>query len=270
MTRRITALAALLAAFSTALLAARRFLVPIYLPDPVPGAFGSLWASELTVLNTGAGSAVIQNYGICPPVNAECIFPLAPGVSMTSGRIRDLSFGTGIPAAVLTVDDQYADQLTFTSRVRDIAASATSWGAWIPIVPETATVHGPSSLLDVPVHSAYRQTLRVYSFDTAAPSPVVRVRVYATIPGDPENPASYEQPNPVIADLLLPLRHAVLSPASPLYGEIGNLAVLPGVAGHENVWLTIEPQGALGVWAMVSVTNNTSQEVTMILPHRAQ
>jgi hypothetical protein len=270
MAQRIAVVTVFLVALSSPALAARRFLVPIYLTDPVPGAFGSLWASELTVLNTGSSAAVIQNYGLCPPINTDCVFPLAPGVSMTSGGVRNLVSGYGIPAVVLTVEDRYADQLSFTSRVRDIAASAQSWGAWIPIVPETAAVHGPLPLLDVPVNAAYRQTLRVYSFDRATPAPVVRVRIYANVPVDPDNPASYEQPNPVIADLLLPLRNGLLSPASPLYAEIGNLAAVPGVAGHETVWLSIEPQTVFGIWAMVSITNNTSQEVTMILPHRTE
>jgi hypothetical protein len=268
MIRRIAAVL-LLMGVSGSVMATQRFLVPIHLLEPVNGAFGSRWVSELTVLNVGPETASIQNYGACPPTGGPCVVPLAPGVSETGGPIRGVVFGYGIPAAMLIVEDRYVDQLVFQSRVRDISRSAESWGAWIPVVPESAAVRGPVALLDVPVHPGYRQTLRVYSFDIAADRSV-RVRVYGAVPADPQNPASYEQPNPLLAEVTLPLRYGAGSEALPLYAEIGNLATVPGLSGHDKVWLTIEPHGSFGVWGMVSVTNNTTQEITMIVPHRAR
>lgn len=267
MIRRITAVV-LLVGVSGTVMAAQRFLVPIHLPDPVDGAFGSRWVSELTLLNTGPGTAYIENYGPCPPTGGPCIVPLEPLVSDTGGQIRGLVFGYGIPGALLIVDDRYVDQLVFQSRVRDISRSAEGWGTWIPVVPESAAVRGPLPLLDIPMTAGYRQTLRVYSFDIAS-GDRVRVRIYGAVPFDPGNPDSYQQPNPLLAELTLPLRYGAGAPALPLYAEIGNLGAVPGLTGYDKVWLTIEPEGAFGVWGMVSVTNNTTQRFTMIVPHRA-
>ncbi len=247
--------------------AAQRFLVPIHLIEPVSGAFGSRWASELTVLNTGTSAAYIQNYGACPPTGGPCVNPIAPRVSETGMPLRDFDFT--IPAALLLVDDQYADQLVFSARVRDLSRNTQSWGPWLPVVPESAAVRGPLSLVDIPLTTGFRQTLRVYSFDTAADRSV-RVRVYGAVPPDPANPSSYQDPNPLLGDVILPLRYAPRFGGSPLYAEIGNIATIASVTAYEKVWVTIEPQGDFGVWGMVSITNNTTQEVTMIVPHRTR
>jgi hypothetical protein len=267
MTQRFALLALLAFSFASSVLAAQRFLVPIHLTDPLPGALGSRWVSELTILNTGPGTASIENYGTCQPTGV-CVVPLEPGVSETAGVIR--AYAPGVPAVLLLVGDQYADQFAFQLRVRDISRSSEGWGTWIPVVPESAAVSGTLVLLDIPMNPGYRHMLRVYSFDIAADR-LVRVRLYGAIPADPANPSSYQQPNPLLAEVALPLRYELAGAgAVPLYAEIGNLASIPGLAGHAKVWLTIEPEGPFGVWGMVSITNNVTQEVTMILPHRAR
>ncbi|HEX6086650.1 MAG TPA: hypothetical protein VF266_19120 [Thermoanaerobaculia bacterium] len=246
--------------------ATQRFLVPIHLVEPVNGDAGSRWASELTVLNTGTTGAYIENYGTCAPTGGPCIYPLFPRVAESGTPVRDVSFT--IPAAMLIVEDQYVDQLVFSARVRDLSRNTQSWGTWLPVVPESAAVHGTLTLLDVPISAGFRQTLRVYSFDIANGRSVL-VRVYGAVAPDPANPTTYTQPNPLLGETVLPLRRAEGLRAAPLYAEIGNLATIANVTGYDKVWLTIEPQGAFGVWGMVSITNNTTQEVTMIVPHRS-
>jgi hypothetical protein len=257
----------LLSVSSCQLLAAQRFLVPIHLLEPVNGAFGSRWVSELTVLNTGSSAAYIENFGTCPPIGAPCFNPIMPNVAETGTMIRNFDFT--IPAAILFVEDGYAEQLSFTARIRDISRTASSWGTWLPVVPESAATRGPVTLLDIPVSEGFRQTLRVYSFDKAERR-TVRVRVYGAVPIDPANPATYTEPNPLLRELTLPLRYSPGLAAAPLYGELGNVAAALGITGHDRIWLTVEPVGDFGVWGMVSVTSNTTQEITMIVPHRAR
>lgn len=246
--------------------AAQRFLVPIHLIDPVEGAYGSRWVSELTILNTGSTAAYIENYGDCGPISGPCFAPIEPGVSETGGRIREIALGYGVPAALLIIDDQYVDQLALQLRVRDISRGHQNWGAWLPVVPETAAVRGPVVLLDIPVIERYRQTLRVYSFQRAADR-AVRVRVYGAVTPDPHKPPTHD---PLLADVIVPMRFAEGVGAMPNYAEIGNLGALPGLTGYEKVWVSIEPVGSFGIWGMVSVTNNTTQEITMIVPHRSR
>lgn len=243
--------------------AAQRFLVPIHLIHPVEGAYGSRWVSELTIVNIGTTAAYIENYGDCGPISGPCFAPIDPGVSETGGSIRNLRLHD-VPAALLVIDDRYVDQLVLQSRVRDTSRGSHSWGAWIPVVPEAAAVNGPVALLDIPVNAGYRQTLRVYSFDNAA-GRAVRVRIYGVVTRDPHLPST---PDPLVAEMIVPMRYSERGGTSPNYAEIGNLATLQGLIGYEKVWLTIEPVGSFGIWGMVSVTNNTTQEITMIVPHR--
>lgn len=260
--KRVAIVLFLLAAGNVA--AAQRFLVPIHLIDPVDGAYGSRWVSELTILNIGTTAAYIENYGDCGPISGPCFAPIEPGVSETGGRIRNIALGYGVPAALLTIDDQYVDQLALQSRVRDTSRGQQNWGTWIPVVPETAAVRGPVALLDIPVIEGYRQTLRVYSFERGA-NRAVRVRIYGPVNADPHKPPTHD---PLLADVVVPMSFAERAGAMPNYAEIGNLATLPGLTGYEKVWVSIEPVGSFGIWGMVSVTNNTTQEITMIVPHR--
>jgi hypothetical protein len=258
--------AVMLVMMSSGVFAAQRFLVPIHLIEPVNGAFGSRWASELTILNTGSSAAYIQNYGTCPPTGGPCVNPIYPQVAEVATAVRDFDFT--IPAAVLAVDDQYVNQLVFSARVRDLSRSAQNWGTWLPVVPESAAVHEPLALVDIPVTAGFRQTLRIYSFDLAADR-AVRVRVYGAVPLDPANPSTYLNPNPLLGEAVVPLRYAPRFGGSPLYAEVGDLTAISAVAGHDKVWLTIEPLGDFKLWGMVSITNNTTQEITMIVPHRS-
>jgi len=135
------------------------------------------------------------------------------------------------------------------------------------VLPETAAIAGTVTLLDIPLSSGFRQTLRVYSFDVAA-GRTVRVRVYGAVPLDPRNPSSYTEPNPLLREIVVPLRYSPGFDGTPLYAELGDLAATLGITGYDKIWMTIEPEGAFGVWSMLSITNNTTHEITMIMPHR--
>lgn len=55
----------------------------------------------------------------------------------------------------------------------------------------------------------------------------------------------------------------------PALAEIGNIDTLPELAGVENIGIEVVPlTPGLRFWAMVSVTNNSTQEVTLVSPDR--
>ena len=236
-----------------------RFLVPIYLEGPASGAFGSRWVSELRILNEGPEDAILENYGIDCGGPSLCLpEPIPPFVSAPGDRLRTSVLGP-IPSVLLLAHRETADQWVFTSRVRDTSREADGWGTWLPVIHESQVRHR-IDLLDIPVDPAYRHTLRIYSFDLA-PGRSVRVRVYqardfpAAIPPEPDT---------LLGEMTLPLRHE--SDAKPLYAELGELPTIGTAADRSRVRVTVEPVGSFGVWAMVSVTNNVTQQVTMILP----
>lgn len=247
----------ILVLFSFALRAqeVERFLLPIHLLGPTGGAFGSQWVSELRIVNTGTSEASIENYRV-----GECRIvcvpePIPPGVSAPGDRVRTF-IGGPIPGALLLVKPEFVDQFVFTARVRDTSRAAQGWGTWLPVVHESQArpaIH----LLDVPVDAQYRQLLRVYSFALARERSV-RVRVYDA---SREFPAALPaEPDALLAERSLPLVYE--SDFKPIYAQL-DLAGLTGSATR--VRLLVE--GDFGVWAMVSVTNNVTQEVTVMLPH---
>lgn len=142
-----------------------RFLVPIYLPGETSGGFGSRWVSELRIMNIGPGAAQIENYGI--GCRTGVCFPetLPVNTSAPGDRVRP-GIG-GVPAAFLLVKPEYARQLVFQARVRDVSRENERWGTWLPVVHESEAVRDRLDLLSIPIDSRYRQTLRIYSFDLA-------------------------------------------------------------------------------------------------------
>ena len=241
--------------------AVERFLVPVYLAGPTPGAFGSVWVSELRILNAGATNAAIENFGVMNQTGLFTPETLPPNVEIAGRRVNN-AVSVANPGALLLVRSEFADQLAFQARVRDTSREAQGWGTWLPVVHESAASTSPLHLLDIPVDPRYRQMLRVYSFDRTA-GRAVRVRVYATR----ENAQFPTSSDSLINEVSLPLQ-VIGSEAQPSYAQIADLAFLPGIAGHNRVRVTIEPQGDFGIWAMVSITNNVTQEVTMIVPKR--
>lgn len=139
-----------------------------------------------------------------------------------------------------------AEHLSFALRVRDVSRVAQGFGTDIPIVREEDLFRSTLTLLDVPRDPRYRVKLRVYAFD-AEDGAEARVvggggRVSLTLRRDCADAASCA--------------------ATPAYAE---LDVASGAAG-ERVDLFIElPPGAAG-WAFASVTNNQTQQVTIVTP----
>jgi hypothetical protein len=238
-----------------------RFLVPIHLAAPAPGAFGSVWLTELRILNVGATMAFVENLGYDSPVGFGRQH-LVPGVE-TSGRLLN-SGGDNVsnPGSFLLVRRVFIPQLRFQARVRDISRESDGWGTWIPVVHESEARTDAVHLLDVPIDLRYRQMLRVYSF-VHIPGATVRVRVFATR----EDPFAEPDADALIAEVRMPLSGNPVGGLEPAYGEIWNLSDLPGVAGATRVRVSVEPEGSFAIWAMVSVTNNVTQQVTMITPN---
>jgi hypothetical protein len=117
-----------------------RLLIPV-VANRVPGAFGSIWLTELT----GRGSY--------PETLPE----------MTA------------PAELLYVEAPEA----FHLRIRDVTRQAEGWGTEVPVVPvEEAFVNDPMEFPNIPYEPASRVTLRVYDFDGPLGAGV-DVQVYA-------------------------------------------------------------------------------------------
>jgi hypothetical protein len=167
----------------------------------------------------------------------------------------------GVDGAFLYVPKPLADAAKMSLRVRDTSKNAASLGTDIPVV-RGSDAAGDLTLIDIPVEPQYRATLRIYAF-TAAP-----MQVGVTI---------YRE------DGLIPIDHLDLDligivntlfdpfPSHPAYLALDPLTpAVRAAGGRVRIELTnynqILSPPPPPIWAFVSITNNETQQVTVVTP----
>jgi hypothetical protein len=216
-------------------------LIPVYVPNPSPGAHGSLWQTDLLVHNPTA-SPIRQT--MCPGWVGGIGFVHEP-LSTKVPRVGWLA----IPA----IFDCFESRIEWSLRVRDLSRQALTWGTEIPVIREPELME-IVSLVGVPTDSRFRQTLRVYSW-RAEKNPVFSVQAFAED-----------------GSMLLERKLATVWPIDsyPGFAEVMDIVEHhPELATSERVTLRVTATTAGGpepVWAFVSVTNNETQHVTLITP----
>lgn len=232
-----------------------RFLVPLYGP-PISGAYGSRWGVETWVRYSGAeDTQVIPRLNVCS-VTCTVFYPLHPGEAPV--QIQPAYAGSSL---LLHVDRRLAAGFHFSSRLRDLARADGS-GTEVPVIHESRMSAAPVHLLNVPLDRGSRNMLRVYALPEVL-APAVEVR-YFRMPRDPFD----------LTPELLRADRVALQTAPPLEGFLVHPSMiahgfhdLPELRDEEGVWLEIVPlTPGLRIWAMVSVTNNATQHVTLVTP----
>ena len=244
-----------------------KVLVPIVIESAVSGAYGSIWGSELIVMNDGNRAYEIG-------LDTGCRFTPCPYASLEPGRsviATGLILGPGAgapPAFMLEVEKEGMSDVKFNLRVSDRSRSEKSAGVSIPVIPETDAFTDRLQLLDVRHGEGFRAMLRVYDFDPGQGRRVL-VRFYE-INTNTRFIANY----PPDRLLFETVRELVSTPPSfdppnrsiPGYTQL-SLAAVPEIGDHSRLRIEIEPlTEGLRFWAMASITNNETQEVTMVLP----
>jgi IPT/TIG domain len=195
-----------------------RFLVPVVINST--GAGGTKWVSELVVHNENAEPL---------PVNGATVPPLATSV-MT------LIPPAGSAGTYIEVPKRLADNVSANVRVHDTTRDADSWGAEVPVVPETQ-FRRSVILLAVPADARYRALLRVYGYGQGDSTVTLTFRDDDT--------------GEFLSSRALALQAG--------YAQIP----IEGLRPRIRVQVTTETSL---IWAFVSVTNNTTQQVTTITP----
>lgn len=221
------------------------FFEPVVFPTLVTGAgaFGSQWTSDVAVRNDST---------LLPlPATSSFLSAVPPQ--------RTLTFtGASAPAgAVFYASRQVAPLTYFDVLVRDLSRQAQTLGTEIPVVREWDLYGRPIELLNVPNDPKYRVALRVLRLDGGTNADV-------TISSMQDTPGV----GAIVADFMTltqPSPTSTLTSASIL--DIN--AKYPQLAGKGPLRILIYP-GVVAprtVWAFVSVTNNETQDVTIISPH---
>jgi hypothetical protein len=229
-------------------------LLPVVATN-VAGAFGSQWTTDIVVFNNSANGA-----GIAIPLT--CLVTCGSGVGLAPGEILDVTNAStlaGAPTLFLYyyLQDPSRDHIQVALRVRDLSQQATSWGAEVPVVRDADAFARPFDLLNVPLIPRFRQTLRVYDL-AATGSSAVKVQFFSMVTGA----LLKENDLPVIFPSVQPAL-----PSAPAYAEVGFSGGAPELAGVDRIRVRIVPTNdAQRLWGMVSITNNDTQELTIISP----
>lgn len=229
-----------------------RILLPVTATD-IPGAFGSLWKTEYTLLLRQGG--VLAPWCEAQPIADPCGGPPAGRQIQTRGFIFQFA-----SSQFLYVRDD-ASKVRIHARVYDASRAGETAGAELPLAREDDFTTGTVSLVGIPVAAQYRHTLRVYDGDGRNGS-----RVAIDMYGDSGTTPFFS----TIATLATPehtftLTSALL-PAFPASLQL-DLGALANTSPYKSLRVDIRPLDQdLRVWAFASITNNDTHHVTVVTP----
>lgn len=237
-------------------------LLPVYADagSPRAGAENSSWVTYVTVTNGGTSSASLIHYtffrgadipeGSPPP-------PLLPDASFSPRFLYPMR--QDVRGPFLGVDRAHVDDVQITLRARDLSRAVDGWGTTIPVVREKQWFRRTVRLNDIAVDNDTRTTLRVYGFDGSDPL-AITIRVYGLL----------AEPTPGSPDELLREINVNLDIGQagwfPAFAEIHDVASIVPVKNYRRVRIDVSPADGKPIWAFATVTNNTTQHVTVIAP----
>lgn len=212
------------------------------------GVNGSRWRSEAVLANPNEWA--VQNWNAIDSI--VCVtFPCG---ELLAPKARNNFEGQGYPQGVaLLVPRGESEGLAFSLRIRDISRDAESYGTTVPVVRERDLLRNAEvTLLDVPLDPRFRTKVRVYAF----PDPVYVTGIIPPQAGVRVGTAERRW------FLLARSCEGDRCAAVPYYGDFD---IPPGREGESaDVYVDL-PERALG-WAFASVTNNVTQQVTVVAP----
>jgi hypothetical protein len=241
--------------------AADGVLVPVFYGDP--GEFGSLWRTRLTIFNNSdhAVDGITLDYACAIPEG--CPAPMPPRSSATLVATNGFRYTNGF----LLYTGMEQPEVSYSLRVYDESRAGTSYGTDIPVVPLDSFSEKPLELLDVSTDAAFRVTLRAYAIPPAQPR--IRVSVFQdTVPSNFQAP-----PAQLLSEQFYDLTRPPLGPSTGSFSRpagivIGDLITPTTSATPVRIEVQSVTPG-VPIWALASVTNNATQQVTVVVPRRS-
>lgn len=244
----------------------QRILVPVY-NCRLGGVNGSSWCTDLSAFNPSDDGAVIYPVytgwkagkiagAVLPSEHFVAIDLLIPGdfyeVAPRVGRI-------------LYVDPDHADSLRLNLRVYDRSRTTATWGTEVPLVRENELRTNAIEIFPVPTNTLFRQSLRIYDpFRTAGAEVEVRFYTAKTAKLITTRRVALTVYERTVYDGSADLSFPGLAEFNNLLAEVPELA---NMAYSPELRIEIVPlTPGLRFWAMVSLTNNETQQVTLLTP----
>jgi hypothetical protein len=232
-----------------------RILIPIARSGPGPNT--ARFETQISITNVGE-----EDIGIGGAAATPSLAPLTPGpivhphtTRMFTDALRDIPGHAGAFINVLAV--QARDVITKV-RVHDTSRDAAAFGVEIPTVSDldfAKTIR----LTGIPTDARFRSTLRVYAYDATNFGPVtVRVRDDAD--------------GTLLATVPVALDRGELGREAdiPASAQISLDPIIEPLRNHSRIRLDIADSDTIRpIWAFVSITNNQTQEITLVTPPRS-
>lgn len=221
-----------------------RVLVPILIDTP--GAFGAHFVTELTVFNPQLYPMTVEG------LVRECGMPDCPnaGPIVLAPQETVINFvKNGAPGRVITQGE--GGTLEYSLRVRDQSRNEFSNGVQLPVVAESE-FRQYQTIVGIDLNPRFRARLRVYSLDASTPSIVLR---------------RAEDGQEVTA---WPFPATTIRPPAPGYPAYIEWALPAFEEGRYRVEIRLPDTTQVPtspLWAMVTLTNNVTQEITTMVPN---
>lgn len=231
-----------------------RILLPVVVREPLPGAFGSRWASEFVVGNMSRTPLRVSQRPETP-----CPTPCPEQVPAHSQQ--SIVPEPPIPGGGTFVYIPKSQAASLNLRIQDLSRQAQTWGTEIQTVREKELTSGATQLLNIPGGDRFRQTLRIYDFDVYSGATLL----LTLFPQTGDTPiASRSVTFPAIRPGIYPD-----FPMHPAMLQIDLTEMFPELRTQERARLIIGPitsSRRIRYWSFISVTNNETQHVTTITP----
>ena len=241
------------------------FLLPVA-RDVTVGAFGSVWLSELHILHEldGGGVFGLNNSATCRISSTEfaaCeLEPLIPPDRTYSFKFLP-SHDPGSEGVLVYVSTRSADRTHFALRVAEQGSSRSAHEILLPGVRVRALTSRPSYFLAVRIESGVRWNIRVYDATLDRPSTyLVQVRDERTgrLIREATLSTRVEQEVLRLGESVFPLR--------PKFAALSLDPAALDLRGVERVTVVVRSLDDSPFWSFLTVTDNTTQRVTAVLP----
>jgi len=225
-----------------------RVLIPVIFSGA--GAFGSQWTTDVAIENPGSDDVPVFRTPI--RLEYQCGIP-------------EFCFPEAVPARkVVTIYPQWptglfvhaarGSDLRYNVLIRDLSRQRKALGTEIPVVREDDWYEDELNLLNVPSDPRFRVALRVYVESDSSFFGSVPVRIFRM------------DSDETLVDSALPLDSAH-NGQIPGTNWIANLSTHFAIPAGTPLRIEIgAPMSGERFWAFASITNNSTQHVTVVSP----
>ena len=241
-------------------------LVPLSVGE-FDGAFGSHFVIEMWMRNDGDQPArIFRLVSDCPRPHfcTTVAVPDTPVPPRTTVHVAPLENGYSAKLGeFFWVDKVAAQKIVFSLRVRETSRSSSSAGVDIPTLRESdGSGKMRLQLLNIPVEPGFRHTLRIYTLDylrdpSIVPSQRIRIFDLATDELLVDEPILF-----YVFEGEGPSTYTIEPYPNPFSSFLDKYETLQG---HSKVRVELE-SNFFKFWAFVSVTNDATEETTIIAP----